>query len=160
MCNGIIPQLCEFGNSGPTERSNSLRIESNLNSNRFVREVRKPKVVSFLQGIAGYIFQQNNERRHVVKTIGNFCWVQLLQFLNWPAYSPDVSPIEHVWDSVGRHLTLDLHPAASKHKLWLCIQAIWNSLSQEDNQNQFNCRIAARDGSIKYWFRTLSFLLV
>ncbi|GFW37138.1 hypothetical protein TNCV_5020361 [Trichonephila clavipes] len=44
------------------------------------------------------------------------------------AYLPNMSPIEHVWDLVGRCLARDLHPAASKDKLLLRIQAIWNSL--------------------------------
>ncbi|GFU17091.1 transposable element Tc1 transposase [Trichonephila clavipes] len=34
-------------------RSNLLRIEGNLNSNKYVREVQQPKVVPFLQGILG-----------------------------------------------------------------------------------------------------------
>ncbi|GFV37902.1 putative mariner transposase [Trichonephila clavipes] len=39
-----------------------------------------------------------------------------MQLLPLPAYSPDVSPIEHVWDLVGRRLALDPCPAASKRR--------------------------------------------
>ncbi|GFV53033.1 transposable element Tc1 transposase [Trichonephila clavipes] len=38
-------------------RSHLLRIEGNLNSNWYAREVLQPEVVSFLQGIPGAIFQ-------------------------------------------------------------------------------------------------------
>ncbi|GFX98710.1 transposable element Tcb1 transposase [Trichonephila clavipes] len=55
-----------------------------------------------------------------------------------PAYSPDMSPIEHVWDLVGRRLSRDPRPAASKDELLLRIQAIWNSLPQADIQNLFD----------------------
>ncbi|GFX47138.1 transposable element Tc1 transposase [Trichonephila clavipes] len=48
-----------------------------------------------------------------------------------------MSPIEHVWDFVGRRLTRDPRPAASNDELWLPIQAIWNSLPQADIQNLF-----------------------
>ena len=92
--------------------SNSLRIKGSLNSNGCVREVLQPEIVSFQQGIPGAIFQHDNERPHVVKTIGNFCSVQHWRFLPWPAYSPDMSPIEHVWHLVGRRLARDLRPAA------------------------------------------------
>ncbi|GFS71436.1 uncharacterized protein TNCV_5051401 [Trichonephila clavipes] len=78
-------------------RSNLLRIKGNLNSNRYVHEVLQSDVVSFLQGIPGAIFQQDNPRPHVAKTVRNFCSTQHIQLLPWPAYSPDMSSIEHVW---------------------------------------------------------------
>ncbi|GFV94792.1 hypothetical protein TNCV_1027901 [Trichonephila clavipes] len=46
-----------------------------------------------------------------------------MQLLLWPAYSPDMSPIEHVWDLVGRRLARDPRPAASKDELLLRIQS-------------------------------------
>ncbi|GFT54597.1 hypothetical protein TNCV_344791 [Trichonephila clavipes] len=87
--------------------------------------------------ILGAIFQQDNARPHVAKTVRDFCSAQLTQFLLWPAYSPVMSPIEHVCNLVGRRLARDLRPAASKDELLLRIQAIWNSLPQADIQNLF-----------------------
>ncbi|GFS76754.1 transposable element Tcb2 transposase [Trichonephila clavipes] len=52
-------------------------------------------------------------------------------------YLTDMSPIEHVWDWVGRRLARDPRPAASKDELLLRMQAIWNSLPQADIQNLF-----------------------
>ncbi|GFW85211.1 transposable element Tcb2 transposase [Trichonephila clavipes] len=49
---------------------------------------------------------------------------QHLQLLPWPAYSPDISPFEPVWDLVGRRLERDPRPAASNDELLLRIQAI------------------------------------
>ncbi|GFU75807.1 hypothetical protein TNCV_1652671 [Trichonephila clavipes] len=49
-----------------------------------------------------------------------------------------MSPIEHVWDLVGRRLARDPRPAALKDELLLRIQAIWNSLAQADIQNLFD----------------------
>ncbi|GFV50087.1 transposable element Tcb1 transposase [Trichonephila clavipes] len=57
-----------------------------------------------------------------------------------------MSPIEHVWDLVGRRLTHVLRPAASKDELLRRIQAIWNSFSQADIEIMFDSmtyRIAA-----------------
>ncbi|GFX77762.1 hypothetical protein TNCV_1106791 [Trichonephila clavipes] len=45
--------------------------------------------------------QQDNARPHVAKTVRDFCSAQHMQLLPWPAYLPYLSPIEHVWDSVG-----------------------------------------------------------
>ncbi|GFW35333.1 uncharacterized protein TNCV_594841 [Trichonephila clavipes] len=61
-----------------------------------------------------------------------------MQLLPWSAYSPDMSLIEHLRDLVGRRFARDPRPAASKDKLLLRIQAIWNSLPQADIRNLFD----------------------
>ncbi|GFW21025.1 transposable element Tc1 transposase [Trichonephila clavipes] len=62
----------------------------------YVREVLRPEVVPFLHGIPGAIFQQDNARPHVAKTVRDFCLAQHVQLLSWSAYSTDMSPIEHM----------------------------------------------------------------
>ncbi|GFW64683.1 transposable element Tcb1 transposase [Trichonephila clavipes] len=89
-------------------------------------------------GIPGAIFQQNNARSHVAKTVCDCCSAQHRQLLPWPAYSPDMSPIEHVRDLIGWRIARDPCPAASKDELLVRIQAIGNSLPQADIQNLFH----------------------
>ncbi|GFW90033.1 hypothetical protein TNCV_3484851 [Trichonephila clavipes] len=68
-----------------------------------------------------------------------------------------MSPIEHIWDLVGRRLSRDPRSAASKDELLLRIQVIWNSLPQAEIQNLFDSMphriaelIAAHGGYTKY----------
>ncbi|GFS59941.1 transposable element Tcb1 transposase [Trichonephila clavipes] len=127
-------------------RSQLLQIVGNLNSTRYINEVLQPQAIPFLQGLPGAVFQQVNARPHVAKTVKSYLDSQQVQHLHWPAYSPDMSPIEHVWDIVGRRLARDLRPVASTDELWLRIQTIWNTLPQADIQNLFNSmprRVAA-----------------
>ena len=42
------------------------------NSNRYICELQHPKVIPFLQGIPGTIFQQDNAHPHVAKTVRDF----------------------------------------------------------------------------------------
>ena len=42
------------------ERFNLLKIDVNLNSNKYVREILNPTVVPLFQAILGAIFRQNN----------------------------------------------------------------------------------------------------
>ncbi|GFW43034.1 transposable element Tcb2 transposase [Trichonephila clavipes] len=107
--------------------------------------------------------RQDNARPPVVKTVRDLCSAQHMQLLPWPVYSPDMSPIEHVWDLVGRRLASDLRPAASKDKLLLGIQTMWNSLPQADIQNLFESMLrriaaltAARGDYTKCRFWTLN----
>ncbi|GFX69274.1 transposable element Tcb1 transposase [Trichonephila clavipes] len=67
------------------------------------------------------------------------------------------SPIEHVWDLVGRRFARDPCSAASKDELLKRIQAIWDSLLRADIQSLFDSMprhtaalIAARGGHFKY----------
>ncbi|GFV29075.1 transposable element Tcb2 transposase [Trichonephila clavipes] len=87
-----------------------------------------PRVMSedipFLHDIPGAIFHQDNARSHVAKTVRDFYSARHMQLLPWPAYSPDMSPIEHVLDLVCRRLARDAFPAASKDELMLRIQTI------------------------------------
>ncbi|GFV54056.1 transposable element Tc1 transposase [Trichonephila clavipes] len=65
----------------------------------------------------GAVFQQDNARPHVAKTVKSYLDSQQVQLLPWPAYSPDMSPIEHEWDIVGRRIARDLRPVASTDEL-------------------------------------------
>ncbi|GFY25210.1 transposable element Tc1 transposase [Trichonephila clavipes] len=110
-----------------------------------------------MQGLPRAVFQQDNARPHVAKTVKSYLDSQQVQLLPWPAYSPDMSPIEHVWDIVGGRLARDLRPVVSTDELWLRIQTIWNTLPQADIQNLFNSMprrvaalIAAHGGHTKY----------
>ncbi|GFT92600.1 transposable element Tc1 transposase [Trichonephila clavipes] len=154
---GRTPGVTVWGATTCHGRSQFLRIVGNLNSTRYINEILQPQAIPFLQGLPGTVFQQDNPRPHVAKTVKSYLDSQQVQLLPWSAYSPDLSPIEHVWDIVGWRLARDLRPVASTDELWLRIQTIWNTLPQTDIPNLFNslprrvaALIAARGGHTKY----------
>ncbi|GFV92057.1 transposable element Tcb1 transposase [Trichonephila clavipes] len=80
-----------------------------------------------------------------------------MQLLPWPDFLSYMSPIEQVWDFVGRRLARDPRPATSRNEHLLRIHAIWNSLPQADIQNLFDSMpsrtaalIAVLGGCTKY----------
>ncbi|GFY26730.1 uncharacterized protein TNCV_4374761 [Trichonephila clavipes] len=50
----------------------------------------------------GAIFHQDNARLHTAKVAQDF--VRHFQTLPWPARSPNLSPVEHVWDQLKRQM--------------------------------------------------------
>ncbi|GFS51491.1 transposable element Tcb2 transposase [Trichonephila clavipes] len=103
---GRTPGVMVWGAISYHGRSQLLQIMGNLNSTRYINEVLQPRAIPFLQELPGAVFQQDNARPHVAKTVKSYLDSQQVQLLPWTAYLPDMSPIEHVWDIVGWGVSL------------------------------------------------------
>ncbi|UYV78950.1 SNAI1 [Cordylochernes scorpioides] len=83
-------------------RSPLLRIQGTMMAQRYVDDVLRPVTLPYLQGVPNALYQQDNARPHTARIRQQA--LQDVQMLPWPPYSPDLSPIEHVWDIIGRRL--------------------------------------------------------
>jgi hypothetical protein len=52
----------------------------------------------------------------------------------WPAMSPDLNPIEHIWAMLGRRIQAQGPPVENVHQLEAVLHREWQQLSQEDIQ--------------------------
>ncbi|GFW57898.1 transposable element Tcb2 transposase [Trichonephila clavipes] len=80
----------------------------------------------FLNGLPGAIFQQDNARPHTARVAQDF--LRHFQTLTWPARSPNLSPVEHVWDQLKRQMP----SCHSVHDLELAVQDLWAHLPQDN----------------------------
>ncbi|GFX66921.1 transposable element Tcb1 transposase [Trichonephila clavipes] len=93
-------------------------IQGTLIAQRYVQNVLHPVAIPYLQGLTNAIFQQDNAHPHTTRIFQHA--LRGVQMLPWPAYSPDLSPIEHVWDVIGRRLqTLPLSRTNDQIGKWL-----------------------------------------
>ncbi|GFU75314.1 DDE_3 domain-containing protein [Trichonephila clavipes] len=69
-----------------------------LTGQRYVDVILRPHNRSFLDGLPGAIFQQDNARPHTTRVAQDF--LRHFQTLPLPARSPDLSLVEHVWDQL------------------------------------------------------------
>ncbi|GFU41169.1 transposable element Tcb2 transposase [Trichonephila clavipes] len=60
-------------------------------------------------------------------------WLQTVTSLPWTAQSPDLSPIEHIWDHLGRRVKR----LASLNEVDAMLQQICKELSQDIIQNLY-----------------------
>ncbi|GFW00454.1 transposable element Tcb2 transposase [Trichonephila clavipes] len=74
----------------------------------------------------GAIFQQDNARPHTARVSQDF--LRHFQILPFPARSPDLSPVEHVWDQLKRQMP----SCHSVHDLVLAVQDLWAHLPQDN----------------------------
>ncbi|GFW86043.1 transposable element Tc3 transposase [Trichonephila clavipes] len=51
--------------------------------------------------------------------------------MSCPANSPDLNPIEHAWDMLGRQIAALSHPRRSATELKRALQKAWNRLSPQ-----------------------------
>ena len=78
-------------------------IAGNLSSQRYVDEVMRPMVLPFLSQIGqGAVFQDDNARPHRGHIVNDFVRVNNINRMDWQANSPDLNPIENLWDELGR----------------------------------------------------------
>ncbi|KAJ8872507.1 hypothetical protein PR048_026113 [Dryococelus australis] len=115
-----------------------LRVEGSLNSDRYIREVLELEVLPLLQATPLAIFQKDNAWPHVARNVQAFFNERRIQLLPWPARSPHMLPIEHVWDMVGRRLVRHGPPATAVDALCICIQTTWRKIPQERVQVFFD----------------------
>ncbi|GFW23126.1 DDE_3 domain-containing protein [Trichonephila clavipes] len=55
--------------------------------------------------------------------------------MNWPAYSPDLNPIEHVWDMLGRRIAARQPPPTCLPELRRALFDEWCNIPQDQIDN-------------------------
>ncbi|GFW35678.1 DDE_3 domain-containing protein [Trichonephila clavipes] len=100
-----------------------------ITGQRYVDGILRPHVGPFLNGLPGAIFQQDNARPHTAGVAQNF--LRHFQTLPWPARSPYLSPVEHVWDQLKRQMP----SCHSAHDLELVVQDNIRCLTHREQLN-------------------------
>lgn len=113
-------------------RSPLLFIRGSMTARRYIDEVVEPNVLPYLRRLEDPLFQQDNARPHVARVSLNCFEEANVNLLPWPPRSPDLSPIEHVWDMMGRRLRNLPNPPLTLEALRHQVQVAWDAISQED----------------------------
>ena len=145
-----------WGAISNTGRSQLVRVQGNLTAAQYIQDILQPHVLP-LMGTPGAVFQQDNARPHTARiTVASFN-NQNIRTLPWPSLSPDLSPIEHLWDELDRRLRVRNVPPATPDELFAVLQEDWETIPRQAIQHLIasmprRCRavIQANGGHTRY----------
>lgn len=129
-----------------------------LNAPRYVEEILQPHVVPFARNIGqGFLFMQDNARPHRARSVEEFLNEQNIERIEWPARSPDLNPIEHIWDQLKKRIRSRIQPPSNLSQLRQAALEEWENIPQERVKNLINSMrrrldavIKARGGNTRY----------
>ena len=112
---------------------------NDLNAQRYRDKILRSIVVLFIRR-HHLMFQHDNAQPLCLKDLK-------MSALPWPAYSPDMSPIEHVWNDLDRRVRQSVPVPANIQQLCLAIEEEWENIPQATinsltSSMQSRCRAA------------------
>ncbi len=81
-------------------------LEGTMNAERYIKALEQhilPSRGRLFQG-RPCVFQQDNAKPHTAAITTAWLHGRRVRVLNWPAYSPDLSPIENIWRFIKRKI--------------------------------------------------------
>lgn len=107
-----------------------VRLRGKQSAKTYV-EVLQDHLIPFLAGLKNkrkYIFQEDNAPIHTAKKSKGWKEENKIALLPWPAQSPDLNPIEHIWDALERGLRERKEQPKNEDELFDFLLEEWEKL--------------------------------
>ncbi|GFU29527.1 transposable element Tcb2 transposase [Trichonephila clavipes] len=103
-----------------------------INGTRYCNEILLPYGRLF-RGAMGlqFLFMDDNKPCHRTVAAEQLLESEDIERMDWPTRSPDLNPIEHVWDFLGRRLAARTLPPVTIRELRLALQDEWAAMPQQ-----------------------------
>ena len=112
-----------------------VTIQGNLTGDQYIRDVLQPVVVPHFDNHpldTRPVYMDDNARPHRSRAVTAYLQREVVTAVPWPALSPDLNPIEHIWDMLGRRILAREPPVQSIRQLEAALHREWQQLSQPD----------------------------
>ncbi|GFY25956.1 transposable element Tc3 transposase [Trichonephila clavipes] len=103
-----------------------------VNGTRYCNEILLPYVRLFRGAMSlQFFFMDDNAPCHRTVAAEQLLESEVIERMDWPARSPDLNPIEHVWYFLGRRLAARTLPPVTIRELRLALQDEWAAVPQQ-----------------------------
>ena len=103
-------------------------INGNINAQTYINDVLAVEALPFILFHGPNVsYMHDNARPHSAAITRQFLATNNINVLDWPANSPDLNPIEQVWDELGRRVRRN-HAIHTVNDLAAALQAEWAKL--------------------------------
>ena len=123
-----------WGGISNGQRTPLVPIQGNLNVIKYRDDILAPHVIPFLQANPNSTFQQDNATSHTARVTTAFLNANNVNVLPWPAKSPDMNPIEHLWDMLDRRVRKRRHQPRNVRELQNALVDEWNNIPRQEIQ--------------------------
>lgn len=97
---------------------------------RYRDEVLEPFVRLYAAAVGPtFVLMDDNARPHRADIVDDYLESEGIARMAWAAYSPDLNPIENVWDALGRAVSSRFPPPATLIELETALQEEWRLLN-------------------------------
>ncbi|GFW01329.1 transposable element Tcb2 transposase [Trichonephila clavipes] len=110
-----------------------LHVQSVTMTSHIYRDIILEQHVRLFRGAIGaeFLFMDDNARPHRENIVDECLQSEDITRMDWPAYSPDLNPIEHVWDMLGRRIAARQPPPTCLPELWRALLDEWCNIPQD-----------------------------
>ena len=114
-----------------------IPIHQNLNAARYQNIILQPVAIPHITANHGMVLMQDNATPHTARTTQQVLQGHNIRVLDCPPCSPDLNPIEHLWDEIDRRVR-QLPQPQNLVDLERDLVNIWNNLPQRFLFNYVN----------------------
>ena len=130
----------------------------NIECVKYREDIRDPIVLYFLQQQNfDHVFHHDNARYHLARVCQDLLNQNHIRVVPWPALSPDLSPIEHLLDELGRRVRHRQNPPETLQWLRDALVHEWNNIPStfiqrliDSMRRRCEAVVAARCGHTRY----------
>jgi hypothetical protein len=126
-----------------------VTIQCNLTGDQYIRDVLQPVVVPHFDNhplTTRPVYMDDNDRPHCSRAVTVYLQSKAVTSIPWPAMSPDLNPMEHIWDVLGHRMHARESPVQNICQLEAALHREWQQLSQQDIRRLtggMRCRVEA-----------------